>query len=97
MAEPHVLISRDKYQQLLPNNPPPSQLFDVKTPPPGLPKNDEIVADAKIIQVDDNKRKGSFIYDDPVFSESSDDSEDSDDEKTGQKQDIEWNKIWQTI
>ncbi len=101
MAEAHVLISRDKYQQLLPNNPPPSQVFDIKPPPPGVPKSDPIVSEGKVITAGDNRRQSAYIYDNPAYQSESSESEDSDkevSERIGGKEDnTNWTAQWRNL
>ncbi len=99
MAEPHVLISREKYQQLLPNNPLPSQAFQITTPPPGIPKSDSLTDEANVIKVDNKSgKKQDFIYDNPVYSESSESEGDEEEDIGGSKKDsADWSKSWKTI
>ena len=42
-----MLISKMKYEQLLPNTPPPSETIHIKRPPPGLPENDQAAQTGK--------------------------------------------------
>ena len=46
MAEEYVLVPKAKYEQLLPNGPPPapSQVVSVTQPPMGLPASDGLAA-----------------------------------------------------
>ena len=106
MAEEYVLVPKSKYEQLLPNGPPPtpSQLVSVTRPPPGLPAGDPLAQNGKVISRDKAEAKVQLAkgaYDNSGYLTDSD--SESDDNGTSVKAPsakrakASWKEAWQSL
>ena len=104
MAQEYVLIPKSKYEQLLPNGPPPtpSQVVEVTRPPVGLPAGDDLARDGQTVSREEATSKlqqshGKGHDNKSYVSDSA--SSDSEEESVADvvKGDATWSSAWQSL
>ena len=102
MAEEYVLVSKSKYEQLMPNGPPPapSQVVSVTRPPMGLPAGDALASSGETVSKAEAKERllqATGGHDNGAYISDSDSDVSEDDTKVAKGHRDGWSSAWKSL